>query len=232
MNYDEFKAIFLHALRESELPTVGGVPSEEILDLRSTDRTLKVYVEPVGRAISGPFHVNGVVSWRWTALQTARTATTEKDLLAELLGREDAHSVETERPWLRIDIELRAGLEFGKSIPLPSPATWAKWNREATGRLRGVERLVTEDVTRATPDGNHAVLAWQGEPEVRVTCNRRGELRLESLTVSAFQGIDLPRKWDDAKHEPDDDPDERLTAMFQRVKAALYAWAEVMDHLV
>lgn len=58
-----------------------------------------------------------------------------------------------------------------------------------------------------------------------------GELRLDSLTISAFQGIDLPRRWDDDEREPDDSPDELLAQLFARVKSALYAWGEVMDHL-
>jgi hypothetical protein len=41
----------------------------------------------------------------------------------------------------------------------------------------------------------------------------------------------LPCKWDDPDRESDDDPHEQLTAIFKRVKAALYAWGEVMDHL-
>jgi hypothetical protein len=92
--------------------------------------------------------------------------------------------------------------------------------------------LVTEDVARVTPNGRPAVLAWQGDPEIQVTCSASGELRLESITVRAFQGIDLPRRWDDPEREPDDGPHEQLAAMFRRVKAAIYAWGEVMDHLV
>jgi len=49
--------------------------------------------------------------------------------------------------------------------------------------------------------------------------------------VSAFQGIDLPRRRDDAEREPDTHPHEQLGAMFARAKAALHAWGEVMDHL-
>ena len=99
------------------------------------------------------------------------------------------------------------------------------------GRLENVERLVTEDVTRETPDGLHAILAWQGDPELKVICSPAGELRLESISVHAFQGIDLPRRWDDTDREVDEHPHKQLSAMFQRVRAALYAWGEVMDHL-
>lgn len=231
VNYDEFKAVFLEALRDSGLPSIGREPATEILDLRSTDRTVTVYVEPIGREIGKPFHVSGEISWRWDALQTARTASTEEDLLYELHGRDDSRELETERPWLRVDIKLRAGLEFGKEIPMPSGSTWAQWAPEAVGRLERIEPLVTTEVTRATDDGDHAVLAWQGDPEIETTCNAQGELRLRSIAIAAFQGIDLPRVWDHSENEPDDHPHEQLRTMFLRVKAALYAWGEVMDHL-
>lgn len=230
MDYDEFKRAFLDVLRESRLPTIGPPPNEEVLDLRSTDRTLAVYVEPLDRDIGRPFHVSGKVSFRWNALQAARTRTCEEDLVAELLGDQARHE-ETERPWLRIDVSVRAGLEWGKGIPMPSQAIWTKWSREALGRLEQIERLVSDDVVREDALGYQAVLAWQGEPEVKATCNARGELRLEAISVSAFQGIDLPRKWSDSEREPDDPPHEQLRAMFDRLKAALHAWGEVMDHL-
>jgi hypothetical protein len=230
VNYDEFKSVFMSALRESGLPMIGLTP-EEVLGLRSADRTLTLGVEPIDREIGRPFHIAATISFHWDALQTARTATCEENLIVELLGREGAQDIETERPWLRVDIKLRAGLEWGKGIPMPAPATWAKWSREALGRLETIEPLVSEDVLRETADGRHAILAWQGNPEVKATCNPLGELRLESITVSAFQGIDLPRNWDDSEREPDDDPYDQLKAMFERVRAALYAWGEVMDHL-
>ena len=231
MNYDEFKTAFIASLKDSGLPIISVAPVEEMLNLRSMDRTCTVYVEPVGRQIGGPFRVTGSISWRWGTLQTARTATTEEDLLTELLGSDEGGEIDTERPRLRVDIQLRAGLPYGKSIPLPDARVWAKWSREALGRLENIERLVTEDVTRETPDGRIAILAWQGDPEVKLACNPNGELRLEAISVRAFQGIDLPRHWDDPERETDEGPYEELTAMFQRLKAALYAWGEVMDHL-
>jgi hypothetical protein len=230
MNYDEFKRVFLDVLRESRLPTIGPPPNEEALDLRSTDRRLAVYVEPLDRDIGRPFHVSGKVSFRWSALQTARTLTCEEDLVAQVLG-DDAREEETERPWLRIDVSIRAGLAWGKGVPMPTPATWRKWSREALGRLEQIESLVSHDVVREDALGHQAVLAWQGEPEVTATCNALGELRLESISISAFQGIDLPRRWGDDEREPDETPHEQLRAMFDRLKAALHAWGEVMDHL-
>jgi hypothetical protein len=231
MNYDDFKATFLEALKDSGLPTMGPQPAGEVLDLRSTERTVTVYVEPIDRDVGRPFHVSGAISWRWDALQAARTATTEEDLLTELLGQDEPESLHTELPWLRVDIKLRAGLEFGKAVPMPTREAWLRWSREATGRLEAIERLVSEERVRETTTGQLAILAWQGEPELRVLCNPAGELRLDSVTVSAFQIIHLPRAWSDSEREPDEHPYAPLAAMFRRIKAALYAWGEGMDHL-
>lgn len=230
MDYNEFKEVFLAVLRTSGLPTMGPPPNEEALDLDSIERKLAVYVEPLDRDIGRPFHVSGKVWFRWTALQQARTRTCEEDAVRELLG-DAAADEDTERPWLRIDVSIRAGVEWGKGIPMPSAATWAKWSREAVGRLEEIEPLVSTEVVREDSRGDLAVLAWQGQPEIRATCNALGELRLESVNISAFQGIDLPRKWSDSDREPDDPPHEQLRAMFDRLKAALHAWGEVMDLL-
>lgn len=37
--------------------------------------------------------------------------------------------------------------------------------------------------------------------------------------------------WDDPEREPDDHRAEQLAAMFERVRAALHARTEVLDHL-
>ena len=230
MRYEEFKSAFLAALRDSGLRTIGVPPNEEILDLRTTGRAVTVYVEPVGHETSAPFHISGAISWRWDALQTARTATTEEDMLTTLFGREHPDR-QTECPWLRVDIELRAGLDHSKPIAMPSRGAWFEWRREALARLQTVECLVDED-SMDLPDEEFAILAWLGEPEIEATCNEAGELLLKSVRVSAFQIVGVPRTWDDLDRPPDDDPYPQLNAMFLRVKAALHAWREVMDHLV
>jgi len=231
VRYDEFKSAFLAALRNSGLVTIGASPTQEVLDLRTTDRTVTVYVEPVGRDMGAPFHISGKISWRWGPLQAARTATTEEDMVTELFGREYARGRETTPTRLRVDIELRASLEYGKSMAMLSRAAWFEWRREAVGRLQTVERLVDEDVMHDSTDADLAVLAWLGEPEMEVTCNEAGNLLLKSLSVSAFQMVSVPRTWDDPDRQPEDDPYPQFSAMFLRVKAALHAWREVMDHL-
>lgn len=231
MHYESFKETFLRALANSRLPMIG-LSADESIDLRSMERCFKVYVEPVGREIGDRVHVAATISWRWSALHTARTVTPEESVVAEVLGREDADDIGTEPPTLRIDIGLRAGFDSGRAIAMPSPTTWGKWSREASSRLETVERLVPQETVQDLPDGRLAVLGWQGEPELDVTCDELGRLRLQAVRVDAFQLLDLPRNFSDSSREPDSGPEVQLDILFRRVKAAVYAWGEVMDHLL
>ncbi len=62
-------------------------------------------------------------------------------------------------------------------------------------------------------------------------CDARGALLLEGVEVSAWQAINLPRIWDDPERDEDPPPDHELERMFARVRGALYAWLEALDHL-
>ena len=106
-----------------------------------------------------------------------------------------------------------------------------RWAHEARGRLERIEPLVPAETMREGRDGLPEILAWQGEPEARVQCGPDGELWLHGIELSSWQAIELPRKWDDSSRRPDAPPDAQLAAMFARVKLALNAWMEVMDHL-
>jgi hypothetical protein len=71
-----------------------------------------------------------------------------------------------------------------------------------------------------TRGGRLEFLAWQGEPEVRTACTPKGELPLESLVLSSWQAIELPRLWDDPVRKPDPLPDKQLREMFPRESRA------------
>lgn len=233
MTYEEFVQAWIAARRESGLPLLSAHEGNETLDLRSTDRTLETFVEPLGGQEAEPFHVAAALSWRWDALLTARTATTEEDMLTEVLGRErvSGNKVRTDCSVLRVDATLRASLPYGKAIPMPAAAFWAKWAREVHGRLDRIEPLVPETTTRETRDGRTEVLAWQGEPVAKLLCGADGQLKLESVEVAAFQLIELPRRWDDPERKQDPHPALQLHGFFSRVRAALHAWMQAVDHL-
>jgi hypothetical protein len=229
MPYDEFKQAWIWALQQSGLPIMGVTPIAETLDLRSTDRTCQSFVEPFGRQDAEPFHVTAALKFTWNALQTARTNTTEEDMLQELLGLD--RKPRTELPWLRVDVTLRASTMWGKEIALPAPAAWQQWARATLGRLESIEPVIPEEKVREGRNDLPEILAWQNKPELTVLCGPTGELKLRGVEIATWQMINLPRRWDDTSRKPDAHPDEQLVAMFKRVRVALNAWMEALDHL-
>jgi hypothetical protein len=230
MSYESFRSAFEAALRDSGLP-VFGVRGEELLDLRSMDRIYRIRVEPIGGQDAEPFLVTALLSWRWTALDTARTITVEEDVLTEMLGRDDAAGLRTEKPWIRVDIELKATSPYGKPRPMPPPTALRDWTREAMTRLEEIEPLTPEERVREE-SGRLAVLAWQQvEPRVHVVCGPAGNLMLDAVEISAWQAIESPRALDDPNQPPDAGPEEQLAEMFGRARAALSAWMQALDHL-
>ena len=230
MRYDEFKATWTNALLESGL-RIFGVEAEESLDLSSLCRCYEVSVSPLGGGRDAePFLVTAGLSWRWDALQEARTATTEEDLLTTLLGRDVADSVETEEPWLRVDVVLRATLPWGQPLPLPTQEALQQWTREVTGRLERTEPLLPEKTVEETSWGRLAALAWKGQPELKATCTADGVLKVERVELASWQAINPPRIWDHPDRM-DEGPEEQLAAFFARVRQALHAWVECLDHL-
>lgn len=117
---------------------------------------------------------------------------------------------------MRVDIQLRDTLSLDRPLTAAHPARWARWARECSARLDSIEPLVGAD----GPDTGDRISGWQGA------------LRLTALEISAWQGIDIPRQWDDPRREPDPSPDQGLDAMLERTRGALHAWMECLDHLV
>lgn len=233
VTHDEFKRVWIWALQQSSLPIMGPEPIQESLDLRMMDRTVKSFVESAGgQPDAEPFHVTAALKYRWDALQTARTNTTEDDLLHELLGLDRNRNPKTALPWLRVDVTLRASTMWGKEIPLPSPSAWQRWARETLGRLESIEPVLPAERVRESRNGLlPEILAWQSEPELQVLCKPDGALTLRSVEISSWQAINPPRKWSDEDRKPDKSPDKQLLEMFKRLKLALLAWTECIDHL-
>jgi hypothetical protein len=230
MQYDEFKSAWTTALKDSGLG-VFGAEVHESLDLTNLNRRYEVSVLPLGGGGDAePLLVTAGLSWRWDALQEARTASTEEDMLHALLGQDQADVVETEEPWLRVDVTLRATLPWGKPLPMPNQQAQQNWMREVVGRLERTEPLLPDEVVEESPDGNLAVLAWRGEPEIRATCAADGVLMVERVELASWQAINPPRVWDDPDRW-DEGPEDQLAAFFARVRQALHVWMECLDHL-
>lgn len=234
MNYDDFRAAFLGALKRSHIPTIGSAPSEETLDLRTMTRELVVNLEPIEREIGTPFHVTAKVSFQWDALHTARSVTSEADMIRQVVVP-NGQDIEAAPPLLRVGIRLRASLMADSSIAMPTADRWKSWHEAARARLVEIESLVSDAVAR---DPNDELITlqewaiWPGWPEIGVSwVPEPGEVRLNSLEVSGSQGIEFPRGPSDAAQELALLLDAVLATLFLRVEKALHAWGEILDEL-
>jgi len=98
--------------------------------------------------------------------------------------------------------------------------------------LEAVEPLVPEERTRQARDGMLEILAWQGEPVAQVLCGEDGILKLGAVEVTAFQLLELPRRWHDTDRRDDPHPAPQLHEFFARVRASLHAWMQALSHLI
>ncbi len=96
----------------------------------------------------------------------------------------------------------------------------------------GFEPLLPSETVREGRSGLlPEILAWQSDPELSVVCSAGGELKLRGVEIAAWQAIKIPRKWDAPDRRPDKLPVPQLAAMFGRLRLAMSAWMEALDHL-
>jgi hypothetical protein len=188
-------------------------------------RTYRTVVERYRLQRAGPFHVTAELSWRWDALQTARTAAREEDVLMELLGR-DGYDLVTKRPWLRVDVILRASLPLDSPLPMSGAEAWRRWIAETTARLA----LLLPTEAEAAGSGM-IVHSWGGQAVARLRCEPDGRLLLTGVEWPAWQMINLVRQWDDSEREPDESTDEELADFVDRVREALQVWESCLQYL-
>lgn len=228
VNYSEFRRLLLDALRDEDFDVLPIVDS---LDTDSLDRTCSVPVA-ARQQLTPPFHAGAEVSFRWRAVHSARFATTEEDFLSEIVDRDRAERMNTERPWVRVDMNLRASTPWGKPIRMASPEKLSRWRHELRVRLDEIERLLPEDEVEETASGELAYLAYKGEPQITVTSDADGNLLLSRIVLESFVAVHPPRVWDDPERPEDDEVHVEVEQMAKRLRAALYAWGEALDHLV
>ncbi len=230
MNYEQFRAIWHQALDEAGLLSFPPRPSESV-DLGRMSRTYRISVTPGREQRAKPFHVAAELSWRWDALQSARTETTEEDLLMELLGR-DGYYLVTERPWLRVNVTLRAMLPLYAPMPMPDTEAWRRWGTEVAACLDPflpIEAVETEETEQE--EELEWPLAWRGEPIANVHCDAEGQLYLTAVELPAWQGIELARQWDNPDREWDLGPAGQLVDFSGRLHQALKAWEDCLGYL-
>jgi hypothetical protein len=229
MDYDSFRAAWTSALHRSGLRRIDLHPTETI-ELRTMDRTYQTIIEPLGGQDAAPFYVMAKLSWTWDALGNTRGWLGDESVLKQLIGRDAAAEMPTEKCFLRVDLELSATAPYRHPLPMPSPAVWQKWARETMQRLDSVEPLVPAETWRDTTSGVCELLAVQDVPKATAQCTPEGELRLERVEASAWQLVEVPRVFLEAD-EPSAPMDRQLAELFARLRAALSDWTQSLDHL-
>ena len=229
MDYPQFRTWFLEALDAAGLMRALPWPVEAV-SLDSMRRTYRIIVR---RSVQQPrpFTVDATLSWEWDAALAARSATSEEDLLIGLLGR-DGYYLVTEQPWLRMDVTLTASLPMDSPIPMPEADTWRRWAAEVNARLSPLLPIESEDDQHLMGDEyGLRVLSSRSEPTAQLSCDPdTGRLYLTCVELSAWQGIDLPRQWDNSDREPDLPPGAQLADFAERVYHALREWAVCLEH--
>ena len=226
MNYEDFRTLWHEALAKARLPSTPFWPTETI-DLRQMDRAYQVYMPVHHRNQARPFHVTIELNWRWDALQSARTATTEEDLLVTLLG-EDGYDQITERRWVRIDVTLHATLPADAPQPMPGGDAWRRWMGTV---MHEMGLLLPSDLPDVRWERGEVPLFWQGNPVARFQCRPDGQLVLTGVELPAWQGIELPRQWDDPERPQDEGTEVQLDSFFEWVRASLNVWESCLHHL-
>jgi hypothetical protein len=169
VRYDEFRNSLLLALREADLYSSWDRLTETI-DLDTMSRTWKSSFGSGPKKEVEPFHVYGMASFRWDPLDSARTHTTEEDVVTELFGRDD-ELPETMQRTLRTDIVLHAKLPLDSSTLMPDGKLWRSWSARVDERL---SPFLPREVARLRGDPVIAMgMARNGRSRVSVLPRRR-----------------------------------------------------------
>lgn len=226
MNHDAFRAAWLDALQAIGL---RGYPDrgEDLIDLGTMCRKHSLRVGMGHEQVAEPFFVTMLLGWTWTPVHSARTYTNEEDLLSELLGHEQARAVLTERPWVRVDVQLHATLPWGQPLRLEGADRLHRWTGEVT---RALQPMLRSRVERNSA-GIEAIHASIREPQARVECGGSGELLLLGVEVEAWRGVQLPRT-SDVDDVLEDDTAPQLARLATDAGAALAAWTRSLALLL
>jgi hypothetical protein len=219
MRYDEFRERFQDALREARIFSPHLHRPAETLDTSQMSRRWEIYLHRSTSQNSEPFHISTKVSFDWDAVNAARAATCEEDLLTELIGRKQRYP-KTQQPWTRVDIALYATLPYGSTAPMPDSLLFGPWTSSVGKKL---DKLLAKSKERK---GQIVAVTGGGSEVVVEACSSPdGTLFLRGVSVSGFSLIRIPRVWDDpVRRSAEKDIDEELTQLAGRFEAAINEW--------
>ncbi|MBM3791565.1 MAG: hypothetical protein FJW35_14625 [Acidobacteria bacterium] len=219
MRYHEFRDQLQDALQRSGLFVPHDYNPTETIDLSGAGRRWKLYVIRSSPPSAEPFHVSAKIAFHWSPFDAARAYTCEEDLLTELFGRRK-QPMKTVQRFTRVDLELRAGLPYGSTTPIPGPQILAAWTDSVSRKL---DKLFTEH--RERQGRLVAVLGGLEEVHIEARCDKEGVPSLAGVSVAGFRFVRVPRVWDDPdRREAEKGAAQELARLAQRFKDALDEW--------
>lgn len=222
MRYDEFRDRWLAALHEAGFAFFHSSP-EETIDLSTTTRRWRAYRLPTPVE---PLHAGAMLSFSWDSLDSARSRSTEEDLLTELLGRRRGR-VATKQRLVRVDAKFHAALTYGSTAALPPGDLWGPWVASMEERLDAAlaARRTRRQATQVPP--------WRGELEIDARCSADGTFLFHGMSLPAFEMIVIPRVWDDPKRrDKEASADRQIDGLARRFREGTEAWIASVRELV
>ena len=224
MRYDEFRDALTRHLQEAQVRFMG--PPRERLDLTTTTRSYELFIEARAHERVDPFQIAASVGFDWDPFESARSYTTEDDLLTEILGRDD-DLMDTMPRSLRVDFVLKSNLPWGTVAPLPGAKRWRAWCRSV------VEAL---DPFLPTDAAEHLgrpiiVTGWGGTVTIEAESSVSGDVSLRAVSLPTWRSVVLPRLRDAVDEEPDADVGPQLEDLTRRYRHALDTWASSIAEL-
>lgn len=210
MRYDQFRDSWHAALGAVSLLTPHDRPAETI-DLVTSGREWQV-TGILFPQLAEPFHVSATVGFRWDPFESARSYTTEEDLLTEVLGSGRRGARTTQR-LVRVDVTFNAALPHGTTAPLPAADTWAAWVRSTEARI---------DEQLLAPRRQARIPAWRGDLEIRAQTGPQGTIVLTRVSVPAFDMVIVPRLSEAPRRQDAGHP--RLDELARRFRRGFDAW--------
>jgi hypothetical protein len=141
--------------------------NQDLIELGTMARKLSMRIGLGALDLAEPFFASTRLGWTWTPVNSARTCTSEEDMLSELLGRVQADAVVTEPPWVRVDVEMHATLPHGE--PLRTEGARCATSVDARSYPRG--RTDSEVESRA----QHPACRGQRELDLRIEVRKEAD---------------------------------------------------------
>ena len=218
MRYDEFRDRWQRALHAAGLLSHFDRP-EETIDLTTTARRWEVRLLP--RDVE-PFSVGATIIFSWGPFASARSYTSEEDLLTELLGQGARRT--TQRRLLRVDIAFRARLPYGSTAAMPASDVWVPWVASVED---GLDEAFTPKRRRQAEEPH-----WRGDLEIAGRTTAERDFCFDGMSVSAFEMVVVPRNWDDpVRREKEPSAHDRIQGLAERYRAALDVWTASVTQL-